>query len=84
MAAPASTAPGRSSRPRRVPPEPAPADRSRGRPAGSRRAPSASAASPTGTFTAKIIRQPVPNTLALISPPDAIGPSIADRPITGP
>ena len=48
------------------------------------RAPSASAASPTGTFTAKIIRQPVPNRLALISPPDAIGPSIADRPITGP
>jgi hypothetical protein len=40
--------------------------------------------SPTGTFTAKIIRQPVPNTSALISPPAAIGPSIADRPITGP
>ena len=53
-------------------------------PAGSRRAPSTSASSPTGTFTTKIIRQPAPSTFALISPPDAIGPSIADRPITGP
>ena len=76
MAAPASSAPGRSSR--RAPPVPEPA------PAGSVRAPSASAASPTGTFTRKIIRQPVPSTLTLISPPAAIGPSIADRPITGP
>ena len=75
MAAPASSAPGRSSR--RAPPVPE-------KPAGSVRAPSASAARPTGTFTRKIIRQPVPSTLALISPPAAIGPSIADRPITGP
>jgi hypothetical protein len=75
MAAPASSAPGRSSR--RVPPAPE-------RPAGSVRAPSISAASPTGTFTKKIIRQPVPSTLTLIKPPAAIGPSIADRPITGP
>ena len=53
-------------------------------PTGSSRAPSTSAASPTGTFTRKIIRHPVPNTSAPISPPDAIGPSMADRPITGP
>jgi len=55
-----------------------------GAPAGSSRAPSTSAASPTGTLTRKIIRQPAPNTSAPISPPDAIGPSMADRPITGP
>jgi hypothetical protein len=35
-------------------------------------------------LTRKIIRHPVPATSAPISPPDAIGPSMADRPITGP
>ncbi len=52
--------------------------------AGRNRAPSTSAASPTGTLTRKIIRQPAPNRSAAISPPAAIGPSMADRPITGP
>ncbi len=81
MATPARTAPGRSSRPRRDPVPLIPGD---GEPAGRIRAPRTSATSPTGTFTRKIILQPVPRTLALISPPDAIGPSMADRPITGP
>jgi hypothetical protein len=34
-------------------------------------------------FTRKIIRQPVPNRSRPIRPPDTIGPSIADSPITG-
>ena len=38
----------------------------------------------TGTLTRKIMRQPVPSRSALIRPPATIGPSIADRPATGP
>src|SRR5690242_1053751 len=95
MATPASSAPGRSSRPRLVPPAPEPVLEPVLAPAlepvlapalaafGRVRKPSTSAASPTGTFTAKMARHPLPSTSRLIRPPDAIGPSIADRPITG-
>ena len=39
---------------------------------------------PSGRLTKKIRRQPLPNALAAISAPPTIGPSTADRPITGP
>src|SRR6266581_4697316 len=51
---------------------------------GRKRAPASRAKAPIGRFTRKIIRQPLPMMSAAIRPPEKSGPSIADRPITGP